>query len=319
MRVAEELTALRSNRALQRRTQAEMDRALADWTGTAEVKALNRELAAYSLGAPLNSLAILAGLLHSFDQADQFTRRVCDIVLRPLRSNPLAQVPFQHSFSNGFMTIRLASAGGAALSLLCYEERSDLAAPASASFADRDLHEIVVAGEASALVHRIQPTGKIETQGIRLAPGACCHTAAQSMSRQLVAVRGRIVVLQLARTPDRPGPTREISLSNGALVHQACGDKAASQAEMALAVLGAMKRKDALEAMAITARAGPAHLRWEAIRQVLALDPVEGMHLLASAGSDEQDELRAPAQALHRRLARQYPELLKESCEPCPA
>ena len=319
MRIDQQLKALQGNRALQRRLQAQIEQISSDWRNSRQNSALDQELERYAQGIPLGKLPKLSNLMRSHSEATRFVESLCDAIVSALAEAPLAQIPLRHSFSKGFLTIRIAGHGSATLSLLCYERRDDLAEPVSATFADQEQHEIVVAGIAEGLLHSLDKSGRIRTEAMTWRPGDYQRIKARRMSRHFLSVPGSMVMLQLARIPKRPAPTRELALESGALIHQACGDKSVSQSEMALAVLGAMQRKDAVPAMAVAAMSGPAHLRWEAIRQTLSIDPVEGMRLLSNVASDPEDQLRPPAHQLREKLVQTYPQLLQEQVTPCPA
>ncbi|MEL6878286.1 MAG: hypothetical protein AAGL68_09340 [Pseudomonadota bacterium] len=219
------------------------------------------------------------------------------------------------------------SAGNVTLSLLAYEERADVVEPSSVLFADRDVSEIVLAGEAHGLAHRItgleNGCAQIDTAKVIYAPGSRMVMHAGAQNRQIVSVEGAMLVLQLIRSPDRPSPTREYSLEDGRLLHQASGNKRASQHFLALDVLGAMERHDAVSAMVELALSvdDEADLRWEAVRQTLALDTAAGLSLLRELSRRDTDLLSAPAASLQQSLIAANAQLAQLSKEvaTCPA
>lgn len=313
MRIDEKLQALRGNRALQRQIQQRMDQALERWRGDPEVAPLLAQLDEYGAGASLDSLPALALALRSPDAARHLADGWCAAMVPELRREPLAQIPFRHSGADGFTASQLASSGGASLSLLAYEERAAAGEPASASFVDCDQHEIVLSGRARGWHHRIIAEGtggqRIVSSGASWRPGDCIAIEGGDQTRQIIAVDGHCCLLRLVRVMPDPAPTRELALADGRLLHLACGDKAVSQAEMALAVLGALGRRDAVPAITALAHAGPAHLRWEAARHALALDPLAGMDLLGDLAEAHGDELAPSARALRAQLVTRYPQL----------
>ena len=113
-----------------------------------------------------------------------------------------------------------------------------------------------------------------------------------------------MVLLQLSREPERPRATREIDLVTGNTIRMASGDKSASQAVMALAVLGSLEYEQAVTALEKTALNDheDADVRWEAVRQCLARDARTGMCLLANLASRKGDALSGPARALNTDL-----------------
>ncbi len=117
------------------------------------------------------------------------------------------------------------------------------------------------------------------------------------------------MLLQLLRTPAEPQPSREVRISDGAVLMQSDGDKRISQQALVMAVLGEMGRMDAVPTIAEMASEGPDHLRWEALRQVLAMDTLAGLALLETISQYPGDGLCEPATALKSDLLRQYPQL----------
>ena len=94
----------------------------------------------------------------------------------------------------------------------------------------------------------------------------------------LTSVDGCLVSLRLQRRPANAGPAREYELASGRLIHQAAGNPRDSRIEMMLALLGRMGRGDAAPLMARMAREdGSAALRWQALRECLALDYAGGL------------------------------------------
>lgn len=280
------------------------------------------ELRCYAAGAELGSLARLSEILGSIEPANEFVGQWCRDFLGPLRHNPLAQVPLRHHYGQGFATMQLASEGGAALSLAVYEKKADFAPARSAVFSDRELHELVLAGSGEASTHHVlgghEVRVHIESEGRALGAGSRLATLGGHAARQIGQVAGQMVILQLTRVPDRPGLTREYAIPSGELLMQSSGDKRASQCEMAMAVLGAMERRDAAGAIAEMAQSGPDHLRWEALRHTLALDSGRGMRRLERIASEAGDPLAEPARRLHAELLASHPQLA-ESEAPCRA
>lgn len=87
---------------------------------------------------------------------------------------------------------------------------------------------------------------------------------------------------------------------------------AASRQEMMLAILGRMKRTEAAPEMAALAqdKAADESLRWQALRECLALDSGTGFVALAMLARDAADPLCGPAGALRARLVEAHPQLL---------
>ncbi|MEP2737222.1 MAG: hypothetical protein ABJP34_13105 [Erythrobacter sp.] len=268
MRIDHQIAVLRSDAALQRCTQAPLSAAKKAWAASPGVDPLLAELRQFGEGAALGQLGHLRGLLYDREEAQRFvgewTARFCDA----LSQNALGQVPFRHSYSGNCAAIQFARCGRAALSLMVYDPVQDGAEPVTANFADRDQFELVLSGEGMADVRRLDDIRNssqrpcVSSSRLALKPGITLDTSGPNLARHISGVRSSLVILQLARAPISPQPSREIRLSDGIIIHQACGHKRSSQNAMAIEVLGAMNRLDAAPVMKdIALQSGPDHLR----------------------------------------------------------
>ena len=266
-------------------------------------------LAAYGAGAALEAVPALARLMQDHGAALALAQTFIAPVMAALRAEPLAQLPLGHSTAPGIVRIRLAESGRASLALAAYAKR-EYRQPGSVLFEDGEAHEIVLAGAGQALRHRIG-AGGLESCTIPCAPGTRLARGGTQEARQFVAVARPLLVLQLVREAAAPAPSREVSLPDGALLQTIDASKQTSQQMMALAVLGALDHRPALEPMARLARNGAAarDLRWEALRQVLGLDAARGLALLADLAGSAGDVLAAPAAQLRQSLLAAQPEL----------
>ncbi len=282
-----------------------------EWSNSRIGSQLGRALRAYGGGAKLAELPVLDRMICDGAFARQFLADLARRFVDVLAEHPLAQAPFLHNYSPGLATMQLAAGGRASLSLVVYEELSEEHTPQSICFSDRDQHELVIAGEAGVDIHQHLRTGKrpVETIDLAVSAGDCINTSGPMLARHIRGVRGSFVMLQLSRSSQNAMPSREIRLSDGALLRQSSGDKRVSQLEMAMAVLGAMGRNDAADVMAQMSNEGPDHLRWEAVRQALHLDAREGFAALCGLAANDADSLNAPAKTLRNDLIRTYPEL----------
>ena len=85
-----------------------------------------------------------------------------------------------------------------------------------------------------------------------------------------------------------------------------------------LALLGRMGRREAAPTMAAMAReSGSEALRWQALRECLALDTKEGFEALTDVARATGDPLAMPAGALRAQLVEAHPELLSLVPVPC--
>lgn len=286
-----------------------VDAALAAWRASPEVAALRGELAAWDRGEALAALPALARLAADHAAGMALAESFTGPLLDALRAEPLAQLPLGHSAAPGIARIRLAGSGGASLALAVFAPRA-LREPRSVLFEDGEAHEMILAGTGTALCHRIGLEG-LTRATIRCAPGTRLVRRGTNEARQIVEVTRPLLMLQLLREAPTPAPSREIALSDGALLKTISGCKQTSQRMMALGVLGALEHRPALGAMAQLASASGAErdLRWEALRQVLALDSAQGLALLAELAVRAEDALGPPAAQLRRDLIAAHPEL----------
>ncbi|MEL7217203.1 MAG: hypothetical protein AAGK01_02100, partial [Pseudomonadota bacterium] len=222
-------------------------------------------------------------------------------------------VPFRFRQSGGFSAIQLFRFGRATLSLAAYERQAKVREPETARFIDVETTELIVSGRARGTLHRcsdLDGSTVVETcaetwetgDRIVVQPGE---------TRQIVAVEGSLLMLQLTRTAIRPIATREYALADSRLLKTASGDKRASSELMALGVLGAMKHEAGLKVMrdiAINTERDP-DLRWEAVRQTLALKPDSGIVLLGTLAQSRTDQLSQPADKLRNELRKAHPQL----------
>lgn len=111
---------------------------------------------------------------------------------------------------------------------------------------------------------------------------------------------------------------REYALADGALLKQTAGEVRQSRHETMLALLGRMKRREAVPVMAaIACQSGADSLRWEALRESLALDTAQGFAALCALARSPLDPLAAPAGALRAQLVEAHPRLRAFEEERC--
>jgi hypothetical protein len=312
MQVHPELARLRGVAAPQPRCDA----ALAAWRARSEVTAITAALARYDAGEALTALPELSRLTSDHDAAQTLIAGFIAPLIAALRAEPLAQLPLGHSTAPGIARLRLASEGHATLTLAAYARRAH-SLPQSMLFEDCAAHELVVAGAGRAAVHRLHE-GRLASEERALAPGTRLTRDGPDTARQIIAVTRPLLVLQLTREPAHPAPSREVALTDGRLLKTISGCKRTSQQLMALAVLGALGHRPALDEMTRLARdiGADRDLRWEALRQCLALDAARGLALLATLAGDGGDTLNAPSAALHRQLLARRPDLAALIPEP---
>lgn len=324
MRIDPALAGLRRDPAPQQRAQAALERARDRWRTSSPVAALLDGLRDYGAGAELAACPVLKRALGDLAFARGLVGGLVSEFAARLIEHPLGHVPLRHQYAQGLAVLQLAQAGGATLSLLCYEaRRRDAALAETVCFAGGDRHELCLAGAAEARFFEIlreEPQrAALACEGRRIAPGDALAFSGPRHTKIVDLPLARMVMLRVSRSDPVPTPAREYRIAGGEIVHRASGDHAESRDEVAAALLGAMGRADAAPVLAgIACGQASDHLRWQALRQALALDSATGFAALATIARDPADALAPPAGALHASLIERHPALAAWS-EPCPA
>jgi len=258
------------------------------------------------------------------DTGSSLADEIASLVAKVLRENPLGHVPFRHFADDVIATLQLAKAGNVTLSLVAIdgEGLAKRAAASTVDFSPSEVWEHVLAGNARAVTidrGETAPTHcALRQTEIALTPGTVVIRDARRRSLQLREVCGRLVSLRLQRRESGLEPTREYELASGRLVHQAAGNPRDSRLELMMALLGRMGRADAAPVMAEMSRDRiSAALRWQALRECLALDTAAGFAALTQVAQSADDELAPAAGALRSQLIEAYPQL--QELAPCPA
>jgi hypothetical protein len=220
----------------------------------------------------------------------------------------------RHGFDGCASTLLLARSGRAQLILQAREPGE--VAFTSASFSDALRYEAVLAGEAQARI--VRPTlGRAARERpfhhevLNLRAGTRLALDLSSEALQVLATCGRLVSLRLHRFAAEPEPSREYSLADGTLLQQSAGSIRTSRHEMMLALLGRMEVAAAAPLMAeLALEEGDSSLRWQALRECLALDTAAGFRALVALARRPDDPLAGPAGALRAQLVEAHPQLL---------
>ncbi|MFA6218515.1 MAG: hypothetical protein WC692_01925 [Erythrobacter sp.] len=322
MHVAAELETLRGNWPAQRRADGRMEQAVRTWWAGSGVAGLKDELARYAEGRELNECPGLTRLTADGDRARSVCAALIEALCAALREEPLGQVPFRHQASEGGAMLQISQSGGAALTLVAYDGLSPRAPAEAIAFSDSEGCELVLAGAAELrvadLVAETARAARIDYEPRHIAAGERFDFTPHK-ARIVERVHGSLVLLRLARTAKQPGPSRSFRMADGALLHRASGDRGESHRELAMALLGRMRRGDAAPLLAELSREGSEHFRWQALRECLALDTAQGFAALARIAADATDPLGGPAAALRAQLIARYPQLERIEAEPCPA
>lgn len=318
MRVDRTIAAMRADRTALQRAQAMAGAAAQRWRENARVAPILAELAEYGRGAPLSSCPALAALFERGADAGEFASGFARIQAQALAEERFVQVAFRHNWDGRASTLLLARDGAAQLVLVAIEPGTY--ATDSVAFSDAVRHEAIVAGAATARRTVRGELGAFTHDALELTDGARLALDLSSQALFVELVTTRLVSLRLHRANPGAGPSREYELTSKQLHHQASGDVRASRHEAMLALLGRMGRKESVATMAAMAReAGPDGLRWQALREALALDTAEGFRALADVARAPDDPLSMPAGALRAQLVEAHPELLALEETPCRA
>lgn len=324
MHVDPRIDALRGDRIAQRAMQEAVMSAAEDCRREGGLSRVVGELEDYGAGAELAECGALQRLVGAEEAARAVILPMIERLVRQQRETPLAQLSLRHQSGAGFHFLQLAAKGSATLGLALHDGMVPATSHVVATFPDADRHEIVLVGgaeiEALRIVTDCGDRVEVDRTARRVGRGDCIVLAGADCSRVVRRVRGCMLTLRLARVGDRPRPTRQVDLASGKVVHKASGNRRESQHEMMVALLGRMKRSDAAPVFADVARSGSDHVRWQALRECLALNTGLGMDLLRTFASDSSDPLHSPARGLLSQLVERYPELEQaEEMLPCRA
>ncbi|MEO6387225.1 MAG: hypothetical protein ABIT16_07325 [Croceibacterium sp.] len=314
MRIDRAIAEMRRDRTLQRRAQRRMKGADEAWRGLPQIAPVLADLERYGSGTALADCDALRNVFCG-DNALEIARSATDLFARELNANPLGLLPFRHSFDGTVSTLLLAKSGRA--QLILHSREPGASDYTTAGFSDAERYEVVLAGAGEAQVVQRSDLGAAP---LALRPGESLTLDLSHAALQVLSVGRRLVSLRLHRFCTNPGPSREYRLADGAMIHQSSGDMRASRQEMMLALLGRMGRTDAAPVMAeIASEPGDDSLRWQALRECLALDTATGWQALSALSCDPADPLAAHAGAVRAQLGEAHPQLLALEDERCPA
>lgn len=311
------LASLRQDDIEWERGQIALARTLGAWRKEPAVAPVLAAMKRFGGGAPLDRCKPLAQLFEGpAARAQAFTGGLVAAGLAALDGHPLGQLPLRHGLRDAAPLLVLAEAGGATLALAAYDGAplAALPRPRTARFRPVETWTRVLAGDGRA-DHVVRCEGQaksapLEVRRVTLAAGMVQYSFGLREMIEVRRVDGAMVALRLERQLDDPEPVREYALSDGSLVHQASARRDDSRDELVVALLGRMKRIDAVPQMARVALGGGGDaLRWQALREVIALDALAGVELLAQVADDPEDSLNAQAGSLLAALLKSRPDL----------
>jgi len=323
MHIDPQIGALRGDTAAQRAMSEAVVEVVAECRKDAGLAPVLRDLEAYGSGARLDDCPALTGVFANGGAVMSAIAPLVGRLVEVHRACPLAQLAFRHQSRPGFHFLQLAAKGRAAMGLALHDDQAVQDASTVATFPDSEWDEIVLAGAADIGLLEIRGEHRdhavIDSRCRTIGAGDRLSFAGAAKSRMVRRVHGRLLTLRLTRIAPRPRPTRQYDLATGRLVHRASGDRHESRDEMMMALLGRMRRKDAAPVLAALTRSGSDHLRWQALRECLALDSAAGFTALDRIATDPTDDLAPEAGALRARLVEAHPQLARWEPAPCPA
>jgi hypothetical protein len=290
---------------------------LSEWRKKPHVTDVLAAVKAFAQGGDLADHPALSRLFEeASDAAAELAGELSSVTAAALADNPLGHAPFRHFTDDTIATLQIARSGFVTLSLVAIDGSGLAKRPpaTTADFSPSQVWERVLAGQAQAVIVDRGETrpdrADLCVSGTSLHAGSLVVRDARSRHMRLDRVDGCLVSLRLQRRLPDAGPTREYALSDGKLVHQAAGTPQDSRIELMMALLGRMKRTDAAPLLAqIASEPGSSALRWQAIRECLALDTAAGFGALSEVARSADDELAASAGALRSQLVEAYPQL----------
>ncbi len=321
MQLHPDIRALLEDPARLRAQQAVHTGAFDAWRKGPQGAALLAAFAAFAAGAPLSGLPPLAALFDGSGTARAMVGGLAGALLPAFAEAPFGQVPLRHHASRTATTVLLAREAEASLTLVALDGTglAQQSLTTSAAFAQAEEWDVVVAGSGTGrLVAHVGAPG-VTVHPLVLEPGLALGRDGGREALLVDRAEGTLLLLRLRRATPGPAPVREFDIASGAMIHQSAATARESRSEIAVALLGKMGRKDAAPVLAELARnaARSDMLRWQALRECLALDTLTGFRTLAALALREADPLARAAGVLRAQLIEQHPVL--QEIEPCPA
>lgn len=245
-----------------------------------------------------------------------------DAALDLLRADPFARPPLRPfgGSGDGPGGLILAERGAIRLSLQLwpFAMRAPALAPTRAVFVPGHaaLH-ILTSGGATLHQHEVVVSPAEEAGAFTASTAAPCHslpprplqpgeTLRLDTARQAVTLTGAcadVLLLELAAQPPSPLPIRSYDIASGRLAHVSASRRDSSFRAMALALLRHLGRTDAAPLFAAETRSEDFAARWNAMRELVALDRAAAWPLLeAMAAADPHPEVRRAAAATQSQI-----------------
>ncbi|WP_447760927.1 HEAT repeat domain-containing protein [Sphingopyxis panaciterrae] len=245
-----------------------------------------------------------------------------------LAADSFARPPLRPVGGGALGGILLAEAGPIRITLLIrpFEAGEAGDAPLALFAPGRTCLRILSAGGAAVHFHRVSVSAAEEAGAFTAAAASRCVTAppralvmgeilALDTAREAISLtggNGDVLMLEIAVQPPSPLPVRAYDVASGRLAHVSASRRDSSFRGMALALLRTLGRTDAAPLFAAETQSEDFAARWNAMRELVALDPAAAHpHLARMAASDPHPEIRRAAKATLALYAREP--------APCPA
>ncbi|XJJ67363.1 hypothetical protein WBP07_18300 [Novosphingobium sp. BL-8A] len=287
------------------------------WRSNDAVAPVLAALGRFADGAAINDCPSLGALFRADPEpAEKVLDSFVHEAVAAMAAIPLGQLPLRHAHRRAAHTLLLAREREASLAVTVYDGAalSLQPAPRSADFAPVETWLRVVSGTGSAALVARNPVsaGPLDRAEVVLRPGDVIHRDGRTEALRVRAAEGTLVVLRLQRPIGAADAACEFALDDGAILNRAAARVEDSRLELAISVLVAQGRRDAVPALGrIVGGSGAAALRWSALRGVLGLDTRAGMVLLGELADGDDAALGAAARALRSDFLKEWPELEK--------
>lgn len=305
----------RADLARRRRIRAAVAAAEAAWR--AADRAPDGLLAAIDALADAPAEAAIARLLPWLADSAWLAGRL-DAALALLACDPFARPPLRLVGGSDGGGLVLAERGAIRLTLLVRTAGSCVAPPARAVFVPGGAAVHILAPGGAALVrHDVAVSPAEEAGGFTAAAAARCHSRAPrplragetlrlDTARQACSLTGAhadVLLLELVVQPPSRLPIRSYDLATGRLAHISASRRDSSFRGVALTLLRHFGRTDAAPLFAAETKSEDFAARWQAMRELIALDPAAAQpHLAAMATADPHPEVRRAAAAVFEQI-----------------
>lgn len=269
----------------------------------------------------LSGRALFDALAPLADRYESATE-VLDAAIAEMAASPGRGVAVPVHAGKGVASLRLYRDQDIAYSLMLHDRRAapgeqdGQVQPISISFTG-GWSRLTVVGGGPALATRYRRVSDDDGEPLRredgretLVPGRSITLANATEVLRFDSIAHDMATLRLTVRDPQCEQVRMFDAVTGRALGLRQAREEDGRARMLMTLLRSLRRGDAVPAIAATMAESPADLRWETMRECLALDARQARPLLvAMARQDPSPELRGLADRTFRWLADNYPEL----------